>query len=197
MSAVATKAVLAVGTLSAMAVFYDQAITTAEGLVQKTRTAMAAAELAQYDRRLVARWDMYGAPPRDIKKALRSEFDSGGGKDILTDYWGNPYVLESRKDGYLLLSLGADGRRDTTDDVLIRRQGREVETQLDWVDSPEELIAPMQELTEKQARIVERSASQPEADIDEIELEIQAAVREFRAADTSGFIESGEVRAAE
>ena len=190
MSVAATKTVLAVGTLTAMAVFYDEAITTAKGLVQKTRTAMAAAELTQYDRRLVAHWDMYGAPPRDIRKVLRREFDSGGGKDIFTDYWGNPYVLESRKDGYLLLSRGADGRKDTTDDVLIRRQGRKVETQLDWVDSPEELIAPMQKLTEKQARIVERSPLEREAEIDDFELEIQAAVREFRAIDNDGFIES-------
>ena len=35
-----------------------------------------------------------------------------------SDPWGNDYVVETDKDGYRVISLGKDGRKDTADDII-------------------------------------------------------------------------------
>jgi len=59
-----TKAVIALGSVTAMAFFYDEAIGVAQELIYKTKAAVVSAELCQFDKRLLARWDTHGGPPR-------------------------------------------------------------------------------------------------------------------------------------
>ena len=40
-----------------------------------------------------------------------------GGKDVLVDPWGNAYTFEKRGKRFVVISLGADGKAGTADDI--------------------------------------------------------------------------------
>ncbi|MHC4491228.1 MAG: type II secretion system protein GspG, partial [Planctomycetota bacterium] len=51
---------------------------------------------------------------------LRADDDENWLESVPVDPWGNPYVLEISTEGLRVRSFGADGRKDTADDIMNR-----------------------------------------------------------------------------
>ncbi len=155
MTIASTKVAGMILSATALALFYDKAIQSARSLVERAREVMVSAEMMEFDRRLLAQWDIHGAPPSDPFQALQSQFDFRGQRKGFEDYWAMPYVVRSDDNGYEIRSSGPDRILGTSDDLTIRRSGLAVESRLHWFKDPGEIVCPMKNVAVEQSRLLE------------------------------------------
>ncbi len=155
-SAALTKIITAGMTVTALTLFYDEAITAAKSVIQKAKETMVSAEIIQFDKKTVQFWDIYGAPPKNIVRYLKNEFDFTSGRKDFHDYWEEPYFFSSHANGYIILSKGHDKTAGTSDDIYIKRTGFKVKSRLKWRKGPKEMVDPMKQIAIKQQKHLTR-----------------------------------------
>ena len=85
----------------------------------------------------------------EFESVLRDSFDTPG-RDPTLDNWGNTFQYKGLQDGFLLVSLGADGRRDTDDDLWLERHGKKVAMSRGLTDVQSDLIGQIDKVAKAQ-----------------------------------------------
>lgn len=110
----------------------------ARELIGRARESVQASELLTIDGQL-ATWAVdqrRTRAPRDqqeFERALRDLVTARGGRDVVLDRWGQPYLYERLGDqpAWRLSSRGPDRTPGTADDLVVERRGDRVERSRD------------------------------------------------------------------
>ena len=90
----------------------------------------------------------------EFQAVLSDSFDTPG-RDPTLDNWGNPLQYKRFKDGFLLVSLGADGKRNTDDDLWLERHGKKVAMSRGLSQIQQDLIGQIDKVAKAQKEAVE------------------------------------------
>lgn len=134
------------------------------GTIELTRIDGA---LKQYNTIKVADAGTYGGDyyyPKDqaeFEQCMLDSFDTAG-RDVAKDQWGNPFIYKPYPDGYLVTSMGADGKAGTEDDLWLERHGRNTKMDRGLAEVEQDLLSKADEVAKAQEELLD--ALESEAD---------------------------------
>jgi hypothetical protein len=143
------KAAVLTASMLIMGTFYKEALQAGRRTIDKVRTVSVSYDITQFDHKLLEYSDTHSTLPRDIPAFIASEITTSTGRNILLDTWGTPYDFRPTDDGYLIRSAGPDRVFGTQDDMYILREGNYIESHLYWINTPETLAQPLQDVEMK------------------------------------------------